>query len=67
MSSASLFFKNCHFFLLRRASNRRAPQAMLHLEQPFSHDKFNFTKINLDKEGIFELKAMEKGAKQQNK
>ncbi len=42
-----------------RASNRRPPQAMLHLEQPFSHDKFNFTKVDLEKEGVFQLKHMQ--------
>ncbi len=38
-----------------RASKRRAPQAMLHLEQPFCKDKFNFTWVDMAKEGIFEL------------
>lgn len=41
-----------------RASNRRPPQAMLHLEQPFCHQKFNFTKIDEEKEVIFELKTL---------
>ncbi|XP_072032544.1 GDP-D-glucose phosphorylase 1-like [Amphiura filiformis] len=39
---------------LKRASDRRKPQEMLSLSQPFNPNKFNFTKIN-DKEILIEL------------
>lgn len=35
---------------------------MLHLQQPFNKDKFNFTKINEEKEGVFELKRLDSDA-----
>ncbi|XP_023345910.1 GDP-D-glucose phosphorylase 1 isoform X2 [Eurytemora carolleeae] len=40
---------------LNRSTNRRPPQAMLSLKQPFTKDKFNFTLINHEKEAIFTL------------
>ncbi len=42
-----------------RASKRRPPQAMLHLEQSFNRDKFNFTKIDEEKEAIFQLRHLD--------
>lgn len=38
-----------------RGQKVRPPQAMHNLRQPFNPDEFNFGKINLDKEGVFEL------------
>ena len=38
-----------------RLTNRRQPQEMSHLEQPFDNAKFNFTKINEERESIFTL------------
>ena len=32
---------------------------MLHLEQTFNHDKFNFTKIDEEKEVIFQLRRLD--------
>jgi len=59
----SRLLKGSHGFILqynpRRASQRRAPQAMLHLEQTFNHDKFNFTKIDEEKEVIFQLRRLD--------
>jgi len=39
-----------------RATNRRAPQSMLGLTQAFDASKFNFTKINPERELIFKLR-----------
>ena len=59
----SRVLKGSHGFILqynpRRASQRRAPQAMLHLEQTFNHDKFNFTKIDEEKEVVFQLRRLD--------
>ena len=59
----SRVLKGSHGFILQynpnRASQRRAPQAMLHLEQTFNRDKFNFTKIDEEKEVIFQLRRLE--------
>ena len=59
----SRVLKGSHGFILqynpRRASQRRAPQAMLHLEQTFNHDKFNFTKIDEEKEVLFQLRRLD--------
>ncbi|TRY70567.1 hypothetical protein TCAL_06111 [Tigriopus californicus] len=38
-----------------RAHNRRAPQSMLSLQQPYNPDGFNFTKIDLSKELVLDL------------
>jgi len=37
-----------------RASSRRPPQAMVSVRQPFDPEKFNFTKVEPDKELVFE-------------
>ena len=62
-SPQSRMLKGSHGFILQynpnRASQRRAPQAMLHLEQTFNRDKFNFTKIDEEKEVIFQLRQLE--------
>ena len=59
----SRLLKGSHGFILqynpKRASQRRAPQAMLHLEQAFNHVKFNFTKIDEEKEVIFQLRRLD--------
>ena len=59
----SRLLKGSHGFILqynpKRASQRRAPQAMLHLEQAFNHNKFNFTKIDEEKEVIFQLRRQD--------
>lgn len=40
-----------------RAKTRRPPDAMDKVTAPFDPDKFNFTKIDFDKEAIFELRT----------
>jgi len=42
-----------------RAKTRRPPDAMENVTEPFNNDKFNFTKINFEKESVFELRTDE--------
>lgn len=48
---------------LNRVTQRRPPQSMLHLQQPFDPNLFNFTKIKDEKELIFEMQKKGKNGK----
>ena len=38
-----------------RASSRRPPEAMMSVKQPFQPEKFNFNKVDLQKELVFQV------------
>ena len=40
-----------------RARTRRPPDAMDKVETPFDPHRFNFTKVDMDEEGIFEFRT----------
>ena len=53
-----MFFKLIFVCLqIDRAKSRRPPDSMDRVSAPFDPDKFNFTKIDFDKESIFELRT----------
>ena len=43
-----------------RVSERRPPQAMMSVRQPFDSEKFNFNKVNISKELVFLVKSVKK-------
>ena len=43
-----------------RVSERRPPQAMMSVRQPFDPEKFNFNKVNISKELVFLVKSVKK-------
>ena len=55
----SIMQLNVHVFIMqlnvKRATERRKPQEMTHVNQPFNKDLFNFTKIQSG-EILFEMK-----------
>ena len=42
-----------------RATSRRAPEAMIAVNQPFDPQKFNFNKVSKDKELVFSVQGLD--------